>query len=121
MQEPPYKTDKHPNCKCLIVPMRTKKLGHVTEDRFNGADVYIACLGKLPDNYVTKAEAKKAKWKNQKGNLAEVLPGKMIGGGIYKNADHKRLDAPVAFGMRQILTMRVVIATIPESSIQTTV
>lgn len=92
MYEPPYKTDKHEKCKCILVPMRTKKLGHVTEDRWNGADVYIACLGKLPDNYVTKAEAKKAKWKNHKGNLSEVLPGKMIGGGIYKNADNKLPD-----------------------------
>ena len=46
--------------------MRTKKLGHVTEDRWNGADVYIACLGKLPDNYVDKDIAENSGWKQKK-------------------------------------------------------
>ena len=94
MHEPPYKTDKHENCKCILVPTRTKKLGHVTDDRWNGADVYISCLGKLPDNYVTPKEAEDAGWISKKGNLSEVLPGRTIGGRIYENRDSKLPSSP---------------------------
>ena len=87
--EPPYKTNLHMYCKCILVPMRTKKLGHVAEDRWNGADVYIACLGKLPDNYLTQKEAENAGWEQKKGNLSEKLPGKLIGGDIFQNKENK--------------------------------
>lgn len=89
LYEPPYFAMLHLNCKCILVPMRTKKLGYVTQDRWNGADVYIACLGKLPDNYVNKDTAGKSGWKRKKGNLHEVLPGTSIGGDIYQNDDQK--------------------------------
>ena len=48
---------------------------------------YIKKNGKLPDNYITKAEAIKLGWKSKLGNLADVAPGKIIGGDIYKNND----------------------------------
>ena len=86
---PLYAISLHPNCRCILVPMRTKQVGRVTSDKLNGADIYLMYLGKLPDNYVTKKEARRAKWKNSKGNLAEVLPGKMIGGDEYYNMDGK--------------------------------
>ena len=89
MYEPPYETNLHMYCKCILVPMRTKKLGHVTEDRWNGADVYIACLGKLPDNYLTQKEAENAGWEQKKGNLSEKLPGKLIGGDVFQNKENK--------------------------------
>ena len=89
LYEPPYFAMEHEYCKCILVPMRTKKLGYVTEDRWDGADVYISCLGKLPDKYVTKDEAGKSGWKNYKGNLNEVLPGVSIGGDVYQNDDNK--------------------------------
>ena len=89
MDAPPYKTDIHEKCKCILVPIRTKKLGHVSEDRWNGADVYIACLGKLPDNYVTQKEAEGLGWKQKKGNLREVLPNAAIGGDIFQNKENK--------------------------------
>ena len=92
IDEPPYETNLHPQCRCILVPMRTKELGHVTENGFDGADVYIACLGKLPDYYVSKFDAKEAHWNSKKGNLSTVLPGKMIGGDRYKNADKKLPD-----------------------------
>ncbi|MBQ4599242.1 MAG: phage head morphogenesis protein [Clostridia bacterium] len=94
LYEPPFSVLMHPHCQCIIVSMRTKKLGYVTQDRWNGADVYISCLGKLPDNYVTKDQAKNAKWDPKKANLSDVLPGKMIGGGIYKNTNHKLPETP---------------------------
>lgn len=42
--------------------------------------LYIHTYGRLPGNYVTKAEAEKAGWDSREGNLHLVLPGKSIGG-----------------------------------------
>ncbi|AHZ17373.1 ribonuclease domain-containing protein [Bacillus velezensis] len=50
---------------------------------------YVSKHGKLPNNYITKAEAKKLGWKNKKGNLAEVAPGKSIGGDIFENEGNR--------------------------------
>lgn len=93
LYEPPFSVLLHPHCQCIIVPMRTKKLGYVTPDRWNGADVFISCLGKLPNHYVTKDQAGQSGWKNYKGNLSEVLPGASIGGDIYRNDDNKLPEA----------------------------
>ncbi len=46
---------------------------------------YIHEYGHLPDNYITKSEAKKLGWKSQEGNLWEVAPGKSIGGDTFSN------------------------------------
>ena len=94
LYDPPYFAMMHEHCRCILVPMRTKKLGYVTKDRWNGADVYIACLGKLPDHYVDKDTAEKSGWINYKGNLHEVLPNAIIGGDIYDNDDFKLPSAP---------------------------
>ena len=47
--------------------------------------LYIHTFNRLPDNYITKAEAQKLGWDNQKGNLADVAPGKSIGGDRFGN------------------------------------
>lgn len=47
--------------------------------------LYIHTYGRLPVNYVTKSEAKKAGWVSSEGNLADVLPGKSIGGDVFSN------------------------------------
>lgn len=49
--------------------------------------------GRLPDNFITKAEAAKLGWDPQKGNLAEVAPGKSIGGDIFQNREKLLPDA----------------------------
>lgn len=54
IDEPPYEAMLHPKCNCSLVPMRTKKLGYVTQDRWNGADVFIACYG-MKQTSTTKA------------------------------------------------------------------
>ncbi|RYZ89401.1 MAG: hypothetical protein EOP04_06905 [Proteobacteria bacterium] len=41
--------------------------------------------GKLPGNYVTRSQALSSGWIPSKGNLADVLPGKLLGGDTYKN------------------------------------
>lgn len=46
---------------------------------------YIHQFGHLPDNFVTKKEAKNAGWVSSKGNLSEAAPGKSIGGDRFGN------------------------------------
>ncbi len=46
---------------------------------------YLKENHRLPDYYITKKEARRAGWKPEKGNLCEVLPGKIIGGDIFTN------------------------------------
>ncbi len=48
---------------------------------------YINEYGHLPDNYITKSEAKKLGWKASEGNLTEVAPGKSIGGDSFGNRE----------------------------------
>ena len=86
--------EAHRNCKCLYVPMRTKKVGTAADLGMEGADVYIFYYGRLPDYYVTIDLAEDAGWRAKKGNLDKVLPGKMIGGDIYKNKDGKLPRSP---------------------------
>jgi major membrane immunogen (membrane-anchored lipoprotein) len=50
---------------------------------------YIKVHKKLPDNFITKEEARKLGWDPQKGNLHEVAPGKSIGGDVYQNREGK--------------------------------
>lgn len=45
---------------------------------------YIATYDKLPENYITKKEAKALGWQTE-GTLDEVAPGKSIGGDYFGN------------------------------------
>lgn len=54
---------------------------------FDEVAEYISKHGKLPDNFITKNEARKLGWDPQKGNLAEVAPGKSIGGDVFQNRE----------------------------------
>ena len=84
----------HPNCGCSIEAVRATRAGMATNDGTNGVDLFVALYGTLPENYLTKKEAKKLGWNPLLGNLAEVLPGMLIGGDIYKNRDKRLPDAP---------------------------
>ena len=46
---------------------------------------YLNTYGHLPDNYITKNEAKALGWDSKEGNLGEVAPGKSIGGDYFGN------------------------------------
>lgn len=48
---------------------------------------YIHEFGHLPDNYITKNEAKKLGWVASEGNLTVVAPGKSIGGDKFGNRE----------------------------------
>lgn len=82
----------HSNCRCKIIPMRTKKVGTATESGWDGVDAWLMYRGGLPDNYITKEEALRAGWLSFKGNLSQVCPGKLIGGVIYYNKQGKPPD-----------------------------
>ncbi len=43
--------------------------------------------GELPCNYITKKQAERLGWDSSAGNLAEVAPGKSIGGDTFSNRE----------------------------------
>lgn len=47
--------------------------------------LYIYTYKKLPNNYITKNEAKKLGWVPSKNNLDKVAKGKSIGGDVFSN------------------------------------
>lgn len=46
---------------------------------------YIHEFEHLPDNYITRKEARELGWVSREGNLWEVAPGKSIGGDYFGN------------------------------------
>ena len=68
--------------------------GSATSEGTNGVDLFVATYGKLPNNYLGKKIAQKMEWNPKQGNLAEVLPGMLIGGDRYKNRDGRLPEAP---------------------------
>ena len=46
---------------------------------------YLHRYGRLPSNYITKAEAQALGWDSRSGNLWEAAPGKSIGGDRFGN------------------------------------
>ncbi len=56
---------------------------HGTYDSKDDVALFILTYGRLPDNYITKAEAEKAGWSG--GSVEKYCPGKCIGGGRFGN------------------------------------
>jgi len=54
-----------------------------TDRGFDGADAWLLYRNRLPDYYVTKDVAKAYGYRRKKNNLADVLPGHMIGGDVF--------------------------------------
>lgn len=46
---------------------------------------YLYQYGELPENFITKKQAKELGWVSSEGNLHEVAPGKSIGGDYFGN------------------------------------
>jgi len=68
---------------------------------------YIHKYGHLPSNYITKKKAESLGWVASKGNLAEVAPGKSIGGsyfgnyeGLLPDGDYRECDIDYVSGRR---------------------
>ncbi len=47
--------------------------------------LYLRTFGELPQNFITKEEARRLGWDNSRGNLHDVAPGKSIGGDRFGN------------------------------------
>lgn len=84
----------HPNCHCVIEPIRSYLAGTITSMGQDGADLYLALYHCLPEYYLTKEEARAQGWIPLSGNLGDVLPGIMIGGNVYKNWDGRLPQQP---------------------------
>lgn len=55
--------------------------------------VYLTRYGHLPDNFITKKQAQALGWDSRQGNLAQVAPGKSIGGDYFGNYEGSVPDA----------------------------
>ncbi len=77
----------HERCRCSIQYLDAKRVGTATELGLRGVDWWLKTFGRLPDYYLTTAEARQLGWKAARANLSIVAPGKMLAGGIYKNND----------------------------------
>ncbi len=77
----------HRNCRCMIKRLKSIFAGEATNKKQDGADWHLKYKGKLPDDYVMIDVAYSFGWKPKKGNFYDVMPNKIIAGGIYKNAD----------------------------------
>jgi len=56
-----------------------------------------SCLqekGRLPENFITKSEARKRGWDPARGNLWDVAPGRSIGGDVFHNREGKLPHRP---------------------------
>ena len=88
MEEKPEIEPKiHNRCRCEIKAMVTVKAGTATTKGLDGADWTLKYEAKLPDYYLTNAQAKANGWKPKSANLSTACPDKMIFGGEYKNKD----------------------------------
>lgn len=54
---------------------------------FDGVADYLISNKRLPDNFITKSQARALGWVSSKGNLAQVAPGKSIGGDVFSNRE----------------------------------
>ena len=65
--------------------VQVKKKGEYTS--MEEVAVYLHTYGTLPDNYLTKKQAKKLGFVNKKDNLGQVAPGSAIGGDGFGNRE----------------------------------
>ena len=54
---------------------------------------YIHIFGRLPQNFITKEEARDLGWQSSEGNLWDVAPGKSIGGDRFGNYEGQLPEA----------------------------
>ncbi len=91
---PPVGPPLHPNCECVLEALPLIEAGKATDKGEEGADYWLLVYCELPDYYITKEEAERLGWIPEEGNLADVLPGRMIGGDVFENREGKLPDAP---------------------------
>ena len=95
-EEPKKQPPLHPNCRCVIIPMKTVKAGTATINGINGADWSLKYDKKLPGYYITKEKIIANGWRQGK-LVSDYTDGKMVFGGRYYNSNnhlpqtHKRI------------------------------
>ncbi len=78
----------------LLIPV----LGHSLDTQkvplttFHEVADYVKKHNRLPDNFITKKEAKKLGWNPARGNLWDVAPAKSIGGDRFLNREKNLPD-----------------------------
>lgn len=77
----------HEYCRCIIAVLEAIQAGKATKNGINGADAWLIEFGQLPPYYITAQEAKQLGYRNRRGNLDSVAPGKMLTKGVYANHD----------------------------------
>ena len=92
-EEPDIEPPLHEYGRCVIEPMEAICAGEATMHGTAGADWVIRQTGELPDYYILQNDAIKAGWKSGKWP-SNFIPGKMIGGDVYRNKDGHLPDAP---------------------------
>lgn len=77
--------------KGTIVEEPVKEISMVEESMYyysaEEVALYIHTYNRLPDNYITKSEAKELGWDSQAGNLWDVAEGYIIGGDKFGNRE----------------------------------
>ena len=86
-ETPKPKPPLHPFCRCVVKIMDALKAGTATDNKLDGADFWLKYANRLPDYYISYAEAKKLGYKTISGNLNEIASNKMLTKGVYKNRD----------------------------------
>lgn len=85
--------ESHSFCRCWLDVLDTIQAGTATSDGVGGADWAVKYTGRLPEQYISKEEAKRLGWDRKKGNLWDVLPGKCVFT-LFNNKKKKLPDAP---------------------------
>ncbi|MBO5066567.1 MAG: phage head morphogenesis protein [Clostridia bacterium] len=79
----------HEKCRCSIVKAGSIWAGTATVEGVFGADYTVKNRNKLPQNYISKQEAKSKGWRSSFGNLHIVAPKATIGGDVHQNKENK--------------------------------
>lgn len=74
-------------CRCRLELLKAIIAGTATVKGIDGADWWLKFLNKLPENYISRSDARKNGWNPKKGNLNESCPEKLIFGGKYYNTN----------------------------------
>ncbi|MGV2882800.1 ribonuclease [Paenibacillus taichungensis] len=74
-------------CSLETVSLNGSSQENAALTQFDEVAKYILEHNELPENYITKKEARELGWEPSKGNLEKVAPGKSIGGDVFQNRE----------------------------------
>ncbi|MGF9696203.1 ribonuclease domain-containing protein [Paenibacillus sp. MABNR03] len=74
-------------CSLESIPLDDPAQENAVLTQFDEVANYIIDHQELPENYITKKEARALGWEPSEGNLQTVAPGKSIGGDVFQNRE----------------------------------